>query len=211
MIDIFMTFFKDGGVFMYPIAIIGAVGAGVVIERLISLMINSKQITASTDLFERKISKNKGEALKSLVGDKSLLSSTLSEAVKSYQSHSVSKEEFEELTGIKAVHSLRRVTRRTTVISTLANVATLLGLLGTIFGLIQSFASVAQAAAEDKSAMLSASVSIAMNTTAFGLMVAIPLLLVYLFIDNLSNKTLEHLQVGCATVINRLYSAQHNI
>ncbi|TOO76624.1 hypothetical protein ACBZ90_01385 (plasmid) [Vibrio alginolyticus] len=44
-----------------------------------------------------------------------------------------------------------------------------------------------------------------MNTTAFGLMVAIPLLLIYVMIDNASSKAMESLQMGCATVMNKLY------
>ena len=67
--------------------------------------------------------------------------------------------------------------QRTHYLATLANVATLLGLLGTIIGLIQAFTAVAAADPSEKADLLSASISVAMNTTAFGLVVAIPLLL----------------------------------
>src|SRR5690625_5320081 len=69
------------------------------------------------------------------------------------------------------------VEQRTHYLATLANVATLLGLLGTIIGLIQAFTAVAAADPSEKAELLSASISVAMNTTAFGLCAAIPLLL----------------------------------
>ena len=205
MTEVMMTFFKSGGVFMLPIAIVGLIAVAIVIERMIVMLNYRYQIAKDTRLFVDGMTSEPEEALSQLTQSRSVLAETVRSALEAYQANSISKEEFEELVGISAIHSVRRLSRRTTVISTLANVATLLGLLGTIMGLIQSFASVAQATGPEKSTLLSESVSVAMNTTAFGLMVAIPLLLVYVFIDNASNKAVESLQIGCATVQNKLY------
>ncbi|MEZ9201354.1 MotA/TolQ/ExbB proton channel family protein [Vibrio splendidus] len=205
MTETIMAFFKNGGVFMFPIAAIGLIALAIVIERFIVMMTYRRQIVKETRQFSQTVEGDEHQALTALLQGRSVLADTVREASTEYQEHAISKEEFEELVGISAIHSVRRLSRRTTVISTLANVVTLLGLLGTIMGLIQSFASVAQASGADKSTLLSESVSVAMNTTAFGLMVAIPLLLVYVFIDNASNKAIESLQTGCATVLNKLY------
>ncbi|MCE7732878.1 MotA/TolQ/ExbB proton channel family protein [Vibrio campbellii] len=205
MTEMMMTFFKSGGVFMFPIAIVGLIALAIVIERMVVMLNYRHQIAKDTRQFVDGMSSEPNEALSQLTQSRSVLADTVRSALETYQTNSISKEEFEELVGISAIHSVRRLSRRTTVISTLANVATLLGLLGTIMGLIQSFASVAQATGPEKSTLLSESVSVAMNTTAFGLMIAIPLLLVYVFIDNASNKAVESLQVGCATVQNKLY------
>jgi biopolymer transport protein ExbB/TolQ len=190
---------------MFPIAMVGLIALAMVIERLVGMLKYRPQIAKDTRQFVDGMSSEPNEALSQLTQSRSVLADTVRSALETYQTNSISKEEFEELVGISAIHSVRRLSRRTTVISTLANVATLLGLLGTIMGLIQSFASVAQATGPEKSTLLSESVSVAMNTTAFGLMIAIPLLLVYVFIDNASNKAVESLQVGCATVQNKLY------
>ena len=72
-----------------------------------------------------------------------------------------------------------RLEKRTHYLATFANLATLLGLLGTIIGLIRAFTAVSAANPAEKADLLSASISVAMNTTAFGLMVAIPLLLIH--------------------------------
>ncbi|MFA0000189.1 MotA/TolQ/ExbB proton channel family protein [Vibrio sp. 10N.261.46.A3] len=205
MIDNIMVFFKSGGVFMFPIAAIGLIALAIVIERFFVMMNYRRQILKDTYQFSQIAEEDIGEALTTLTRGRSILAGTIKEASIEYQEHAISREEFEEVMSISAIHSLRRLSRRTTVISTLANVVTLLGLLGTIMGLIQSFASVAQASGSDKSTLLSESVSVAMNTTAFGLMIAIPLLLMYVFIDNASNKAIESLQAGCAKVLNKLY------
>lgn len=205
MTEMMMTFFKSGGVFMFPIAMVGLIALAIVIERMVVMFSYRYQITKDTRQFVYGMASDPEDTLSQLTKSRSVLADTVRCALEAYQANSISKEEFEELVGISAIHSVRRLSRRTTVISTLANVATLLGLLGTIMGLIQSFASVAQATGPEKSTLLSESVSVAMNTTAFGLMVAIPLLLVYVFIDNASNKAVESLQVGCATVQNKIY------
>lgn len=202
-IDAVMIFFKSGGVFMYPIAFIGCIAFAVVIERLIMTLWYNKGISSDITAFSEQID---DAAIEKLQASSSVLGSTLHNALSGYQEMNIDKLDFEELVSISAINSIRLLSRRTVIISTFANVATLLGLLGTIMGLIQSFATVAQTSGGDKSALLSGAVSTAMNTTAFGLMVAIPLLLLYAFIDNKSNKAIENLEAGCAIVTNKLYA-----
>ncbi|MFA1562798.1 MotA/TolQ/ExbB proton channel family protein [Aliivibrio fischeri] len=207
MINSMMTFFKTGGVFMLPIAAVALLAFSIVIDRLIVLFIHNYRIKKTAKQFIKNIeTADKETALTILNHDSSILSLTLNEAIKSYKNNSdISKDDFEELVNISAIHSVRLLTRRIVAISTFANVATLLGLLGTIMGLIQSFATVAENS-QGNSSILSASVSVAMNTTAFGLMVAIPLLLIYLFIENTSNKALESLQINCSLITNKIFS-----
>ncbi|MBW1876927.1 MAG: MotA/TolQ/ExbB proton channel family protein [Deltaproteobacteria bacterium] len=91
--------------------------------------------------------------------------------------------------------------KRTPYLSMLANVATLLGLLGTIFGLIMAFDAVAHASAEMKSTLLSAGIAVAMFTTAGGLMVAIPTLVLHSIVLQRTNKILDDVdQYGVKTV-----------
>jgi biopolymer transport protein ExbB/TolQ len=78
--------------------------------------------------------------------------------------------------------------KRTHYLATFANLATLLGLLGTVSGLIHAFTAVASANPAEKANLLAASISEAMNCTAFGLMVAVPVLFVHSF---LQTKTIE--------------------
>ena len=88
----------------------------------------------------------------------------------------------------------RMVTKRTSFLATIANVATLLGLFGTIAGLIQSFEAVGHADPQQKAAMLSAGIATAMNATMLGLGVAIPCMVAFSILVNKSNALVGDLE-----------------
>jgi biopolymer transport protein ExbB/TolQ len=86
--------------------------------------------------------------------------------------------------------------KRTHYLATFANLATLLGLLGTVSGLIHAFTAVATANPAEKANLLAASISEAMNCTAFGLMVAVPLLFVHAFLQSKTSQLIGSLETG---------------
>ena len=86
--------------------------------------------------------------------------------------------------------------------------ATLLGLLGTIIGLIAAFTAVAEANPAEKADMLSASISTAMNTTAFGLMAAIPLLLIHAYLQTKTNALVDSLEMASVKFLNAVTERQ---
>jgi biopolymer transport protein ExbB len=97
--------------------------------------------------------------------------------------------------------SLDGVTKRVELMSLLANIATLLGLLGTIFGLISAFSSVAAASAAERQAALAAGISQAMYTTAFGISVAVPLLIFHHILSKRSEKILIDTEGGATSLL----------
>lgn len=98
-------------------------------------------------------------------------------------------------------------TKRLHYLSMLANVATLLGLLGTIHGLILSFQAVAQADPATKQQMLANGIAVSMYTTALGLAVAIPAMVLYSFLVSRQNELLEQLQEKCSKLSETLTSS----
>lgn len=98
-------------------------------------------------------------------------------------------------------------TKRLHYLSMLANVATLLGLLGTIHGLILSFQAVAQADPATKQQMLANGIAVSMYTTALGLAVAIPAMVLYSFLVSRQNELLEQLQEKCSKLTETLTSS----
>src|SRR5690554_2698107 len=97
---------------------------------------------------------------------------------------------------------LPRLEKRTQYLATLANVATLLGLLGTIIGLIAAFTAVASADPAEKASLLSQSISVAMNTTAFGLISAIPLLLFHSILQSKTNEIVDSFEMAGIKLMN---------
>jgi biopolymer transport protein ExbB len=79
-----------------------------------------------------------------------------------------------------------------------------LGLLGTIMGLIEAFTAVANANPAEKADLLSASISVAMNTTAFGLMSAIPLLLFHAKLTSTAGQIVDSLEMASVKALNSI-------
>jgi biopolymer transport protein ExbB len=92
--------------------------------------------------------------------------------------------------------------KRTHYLALFANISTLLGLLGTIMGLIAAFTAVAGANPADKADLLSASISVAMNTTAFGLMAGIPLLILHAVITTKTSQVVDNLEMASVKTLN---------
>ena len=95
-----------------------------------------------------------------------------------------------------------RLEKRTPYVALASSIATLLGLLGTIMGLIQAFTAVANANPAEKADLLSASISVAMNTTAFGLMVAIPLLVIHAILTSKTGDIIDSLEMATVKSLN---------
>jgi len=114
------------------------------------------------------------------------------------------REDIEKAMEESLMEVMPKLERRTHYLPTFANIATLLGLLGTIVGLIQAFQAVGAANPAEKADLLSASISVAMNTTAFGLIVAIPLLLVHSFIQSKTTEVIDSLEMASVKFLNSI-------
>src|ERR1700722_669614 len=97
-----------------------------------------------------------------------------------------------------------RLEKRTHYIATFANLSTLLGLLGTTIGLINAFSAVATVNPAEKANLLSASISVAMNCTAFGLMSAVPLLLIHAFLQTKTTELVDSLEMASVKFLNAI-------
>lgn len=197
-----VKFFQEGGFFMYPIALVMAVGAAVAIERYIYL---SRATSTNRKMWDQlmpalqsgKFPQAMSITAKSEVAICKILNYGLMR-VKSARRREDIEMAMEE--GLMEV--VPRLERRTHYLSSFANVATLLGLLGTIIGLIQAFTAVAHAGAAEKAEILASSISVAMNTTAFGLIVAIPLLLVYSVLQSKTTQIVDSLEMAAVKFLN---------
>jgi len=104
----------------------------------------------------------------------------------------------------KILSEIPRVKAKVNYLTLFANIATLLGLLGTIMGLITAFQSVASASEAAKQEMLAKGISMAMMTTAAGLIVAIPCLIGYYILNNRGEFLIEQLEQKAMSLANML-------
>ncbi len=197
-----ISFFQEGGAFMYPIAVVMAVGLAVAIERWLFL---NKEKNSNRKTFEEMLpmlqKRDLRAALNYANSSDSKLGQIFSAAIARIPS-STKREEIEYTMEEGLMEVIPQLEKRTQYIGMLANIATLLGLLGTIMGLITAFAAVANAAPAEKAALLSQSISVAMNTTAFGLIAAIPLILVHSYIQSKTNDIVDSIEMAGVKFLN---------
>ncbi|MDF1822880.1 MAG: MotA/TolQ/ExbB proton channel family protein [Alcanivoracaceae bacterium] len=200
--EIIKEFIVQGGAFMWPILLVLAVGLIIVIERVIYLQATKSRNKKVWDNVFPLISKGQfRQAMEQVKESKTGLARVVAyglERARLSRRHDDVELAMEE--GLMEV--MPRLETRTPYIATLANIATLLGLLGTIIGLIQAFTAVASADPAQKADLLSASISVAMNTTAFGLMAAIPLLLAFSFINSMTGKVVDSMEMASVKFLN---------
>ncbi|WP_455234708.1 MotA/TolQ/ExbB proton channel family protein [Thiogranum longum] len=197
-----VTFFQAGGLFMYPIVAVLALGVAIAAERYIYLTAaRATNQRVWKQVMPLLMDGKYGQAVAITEKSKSALSRILRYGLDRADSdHSRDNVEVAMEEGL--METVPRLEKRTHYLATFANIATLLGLLGTIMGLIQAFTAVANANPAEKADMLSASISVAMNTTAFGLMAAIPLLLIYTVLQTKTTELVDSLEMASVKFLN---------
>ncbi len=197
-------FFQNGGPFMYPIGIVLVVGLIIALERYLVL---SRARRANQQAFARVmplLKKRDYQGVINLARESSAPIARIVAAGVARMGQSGSRDEIELAMEEGVLEAMPRLEKRTPYLATLANIATLLGLLGTIIGLIAAFTAVAEADPAEKATLLSNSISVAMNTTAFGLMSAIPLLLFHAMLQTKTTELVDSLEMTGVKCLNLL-------
>ncbi len=199
-----VSFFQQGGVFMYPIVLVLALGLAIAAERWFYLTVTTTRNKALWGkmmplLTSGDLSAAARLAKKSKAAIATIMTYGLSRVRSARRRDDIEKAMEESLMEV-----MPRLEKRTHYLATFANIATLLGLLGTIIGLIRAFNAVSNANPAEKADLLSASISVAMNTTAFGLMVAIPLLLVHTLLQTKTTEIVDSLEMASVKFLNSI-------
>ncbi|MBN1959635.1 MAG: MotA/TolQ/ExbB proton channel family protein [Deltaproteobacteria bacterium] len=197
-------FFNAGGIWMYPIVAVSIAVWAIGIERIYSLFfrynINAEQLMAQIQKLV--LANNIDRAIKLC---NAAPSAALPRVIKAALTRAnKGEEEIASALEEANVEVLRGLQKRVPLLPTLANTATLCGLLGTIVALIEAFTAVASAPPDMKSQMLTAALAIGLNATALGLTVAIPALVLYMFLFSASKKIIEDIDQYSLKIQNLL-------
>jgi biopolymer transport protein ExbB len=197
-------FFQKGGMYMYPILLVFAVGVAIAVERWMQLGRTRNENRKMWDQVQPVLSQGEFDKAREMVDDdKSTISQMLSMGL-ARQGTVRRREDIEIAMEESMMEIIPQLEKRTPYLALLSNIATLLGLLGTIMGLIEAFTAVSNANPAEKADLLSASISVAMNTTAFGLMVAIPLLLVHAKLTSTTGQIVDSLEMASVKALNSI-------
>ena len=199
-----VAFFQKGGLFMYPIMLVFAVGLAITIERWLQLSRTQSVNSKMWDLINPVLAEGEFDKARDMVKeDKSNMAKMLEMGL-ARQGAVRRREDIEIAMEESMMEIIPQLEKRTSYVALLANIATLLGLLGTIMGLIEAFTAVANANPAEKADLLSASISVAMNTTAFGLMSAIPLLLFHAMLTSTTGQIVDSLEMASVKALNSI-------
>jgi len=197
-----VKFFQDSGLFIYPSIFIMAIGFAIAIERFIFLQRASSQNRALwKQLLPALQSARFNEAQDLAERSDAAVGKIVAYGLQRMQSPG-RREDIDAAMEEGMMEIVPRLEKRTHYIATFANVITLVGLLGTIIGLIKGFTAVSQVNPAEKAELLSASISIAMNNTAFALMVAIPFLLIHAYLQARTGEIVDGLEAAKISFLN---------
>ena len=197
-----VKFFQDSGVFIYFSLLIMAVGISIAVERHMFL---ARARRENRQVWDELLPLLQGGEFQRVFGLTQRSEAAIGKIVNNGISRLKSARHREEIDAAMEegmMEIVPRLEKRTHYLATFANVITLVGLLGTIIGLIKAFTAVSLVNHAEKAELLSASISIAMNNTAFALMVAIPFLLIHAFLQARTAEIVDSLEAAKISFLN---------
>ena len=201
-------FFVAGGAFMFPILLVAAIAAAITIERYVTLtLVKARNQNVWSQVQPLLAEGDFDKAREMTSQDNSAISQLLTVGL-ARQGAVRRREDIEIAMDESMIELTPQLEKRTHYLATFANLATLLGLLGTVSGLIHAFAAVATVNPADKANLLSASISEAMNCTAFGLMTAVPIVFAHAFLQTKTSELIASLEMAFVKFLNVLTERQ---
>lgn len=194
----------SGGWMMWVILLVSVVAMAIALERAVSLFLASILDTATfMTRINQKVAESDYDGALKLCNVRSR--HPLPAVIKAGLVRANRRDkEIEKAMEAEMLRALPRVQRGLGFLGLLGNVATLLGLLGTIFGLIQAFSGVSAASASERQQVLAEGISVAMYTTAFGIIVAVPILFAHNLLTGRMDKILIQVEEGAVSLIAEL-------
>jgi biopolymer transport protein ExbB len=202
--NVIVRFFQGGGEFMYPIAVVLVFGLAIAFERWIVLTrVALKNRSLWNQVVPLLAQGNFRQVVQMTSKSDSAIGQILNYGLARIQA-ARRRDDIEKAMEESLMEVVPRLEKRTHYLATLANIATLLGLLGTVIGLISAFAAVATVNPAEKANLLSASISVAMNCTAFGLMAAVPLLFIHAWLQTKTTELIDSLEMASVKFLNAI-------
>jgi biopolymer transport protein ExbB len=182
------------------------VGAAIAIERFITLSLITNKNASVWNTIQPLLNEGDFDKARDMAAKEESVMSRILNLGLARQGAVRRREDVEIAMEEGMVEAIPQLEKRTPYVALASNIATLLGLLGTIMGLISAFTAVANANPAEKADLLSASISVAMNTTAFGLMVGIPLLVTHAILTTKTNEIVDGLEMASVKALNVITS-----
>src|SRR5262245_1841142 len=201
-------FFSGGGAFMFPILLVALAATAIGIERYVTLTRLGIRNRSAWTRVEPALTAGDFDTAREMTGKDDTAVSRLLGMGLARQGAVRRREDVEIAMDQGLMEIIPQLEKRTHYLATFANLATLLGLLGTVSGLIHAFAAVATVNPAEKANLLSASISEAMNCTAFGLMTAVPIVFIHALLQTKTTELINSLETASVKFLNAITDRQ---
>ncbi len=186
--------FNQGGFWMYPLLFFSLLALTFIVERFIALQRAKINVNEFLSRVRKAllVNRNVKEAIKVCEQYQGPVASVMKAGLLRYGHR---REDIEKTIENAGLYELDRLERGMNVLATVANVAPMLGFLGTVWGMIKSFAALAEKGLSDPSAV-AFGISEALITTATGLVIAIPAQLAYNWYTGKINRFVRDIETA---------------
>ena len=202
--DTALYFFRDGGLYHHAIAFVWIIGLVIALERLgfiVRVSVGNRRVWSKIQpMLEAGRFR---EASHVVSKSDTALAHIMSFGLKRIETAG-RRGDIEKALQESLVEVIPRLEKRAHYVSSLANIVMLMGLLGLIVGLIGVWVAVAQENPAEKASLLAASISVAMNSTALGLVTAITLLLAHLYLETKATEIVDSLEIASVKLLDTL-------
>lgn len=188
---------RKGGFFMWPILVMGVIAAGVIIERYRSLKMLSTDSSALREQVHHLLLVDQvEEALQLCDREQGPVPAILSAGLRkyvvlrrlNYDANKIREQVIKAMDDY-GIHVVAALERHLPVLATISSVAPMLGFLGTVAGMITSFDDIVAKMGEMNIVEAAAGgISVALLTTAFGLIIGIPAFMAFNYFTSVINR-----------------------
>ncbi len=183
---------NKGGWVMYPILLLSITALAIAIERVIFYISTSSRQDPACRLINEA---TEADEIKTVSEQRKAVAGIYGKVAAAYVENSTRPAEIlEESVHLAAVQEMRKLEKHLPALSAIVVIAPLLGLLGTVLGMIDTFQGLSTAGGQPDVSALAGGIWIALLTTAFGLIVAIPAAAVHHLFQNLVDSRIADIE-----------------
>ena len=200
--ETFAAHVRKGGFVMVPLLLLAAVCSVLAVGKFLSLLsVGSRDSTARVDAILDSV---RADDLEAALAQSERLPRPMGPVIRAGIEHrDAPKEHIEEIMYERILSQVPSLERLLAPLAVCASVAPLLGLLGTVTGMIHTFRLITVFGTGDAK-LLSAGISEALITTEFGLIIAIPALLIHAYLSRRVRKAIAVTQQAAIMFVNGL-------
>jgi len=196
-----LDFFEKGGLLMYPLLLCSVLTLAFGIERAYWYVRMSSRKDLVSVIKEHLIKGEYEKAIRFGEEDRGVVASVITEAIRNRDN---SIPAIEEAVSSKGSYELKRLNEHLHILELIGRMAPLIGLLGTVLGMVEAFKKVAYVKGMADPSILAGGIWEALITTAVGLFVAIPAIVLHHFFEDKVKRFAFQMKHSAEEIINIL-------